>query len=286
MEEAMSEISWVKLSVEMFDDRKIKQIRKLPSGNEICLLWIELITLAGKTNDNGCIYLAEDIPYNEEMLATETGHDLQIVKLALATFKKLHMLDILDNDRIALVNWSKHQNIEGMERVRMLTRERTRRTRERQKLLGVDTTGSVTRSATVADGNAAELELEKDVKRIVEPSPRRLASPENVQKVIDYLNVKTGRKFNAKTKATVRLVYARINEGHHFADFQRVVDAKVKQWAGDPKMADYLRPETLFGTKFDSYLATTEPLKVKVDKPQRQFDLEEYERSGKLVKKA
>jgi hypothetical protein len=84
----------------------------------------------------------------------------------------------------------------------------------------------------------------------------------------------------------VRIVYARINDGHHFSDFQRVIDAKVKQWWSDPKMAEYIRPETLFGTKFDSYLAATEPLKVQPDKPLAQFDLEEYERSGKLVKKA
>lgn len=284
----MSEIHWVKLSTQMFDDRKIKQIRKLPSGNEICLLWIELITLAGRTNDNGCIYLAEDIPYNEEMLATETGHDIQIVKLALATFKKLHMIDILDNDRIALVNWSKHQNVEGMERVRMLTRERTRKTREKQKLLGVDPPCSATGSATVAPCNAADSDSDSEVekKNIVEPAPRRLASPDNVAKVIDYLNVKTGRKFNAKTKATMRIIYARINEGHHFADFQRVIDAKVKQWWTDPKMAEYIRPETLFGTKFDSYLAATEPLKVQPDKPLAQFDLEEYEKTGKLRRKA
>ena len=49
-------------------------------------------------------------------------------------------------------------------------------------------------------------------------------------------------------------IRARLREGFKYPDFERVIDAKYREWNGSPKMAKYLRPETLFGTKFDSYL--------------------------------
>lgn len=96
-------------------------------------------------------------------------------------------------------------------------------------------------------------EKEEDKDSLKERQP---TEAEKVAKVVSYLNEKTGRSYNAGTKATTRLVLARIRDGHHFIDFQRVIDNRVQVWGGDPKMAEYLRPETLFGTKFDSYLAT------------------------------
>jgi predicted phage replisome organizer len=240
----MSEIHWVKLSTEMFDDRKIKQIRKLPSGNEICLIWIELITIAGKTNDNGCIYLTEDIPYNEEMLATEMGHDLQIVKLALGTFQRLHMIEILDNARIALLNWSKHQNIEGMERVRMLTRERTRRTREKQKLLGCDPVGSVTCSATVAVCNAidsdsdSEVEVEKKEKK-AERAPLVLLTDSE----LDKLEKEYGPK---NTQAAIKKLSAfKLSKGKRYkSDYGAILS-----WAMRSVLEKGAVPEPTTGSK-------------------------------------
>jgi len=80
---------------------------------------------------------------------------------------------------------------------------------------------------------------------------------ENVEilpSVIEYLNQKTGKKFSPTSSAAVRHISARIAEGRTLEDFKRVVDIKVAKWGGDPKMDDYLRPETLFGTKMESYL--------------------------------
>lgn len=104
-------------------------------------------------------------------------------------------------------------------------------------------------------GQTKETQLKKQEARVS-------GKPDPVTIVIDYLNKRTGRKYNPNTKATHRLITARVRDGHHYPDFQRVIDSKVKAWSADPKMADYLRPETLFGTKFDSYLAACEPLKA------------------------
>ena len=72
--------------------------------------------------------------------------------------------------------------------------------------------------------------------------------------VVDYLNQRTGRCFRPTTKVTAKHISARIAEGYRIEDFKRVIDLKSAQWESDPNMSRYLRPETLFGPKFESYL--------------------------------
>lgn len=74
------------------------------------------------------------------------------------------------------------------------------------------------------------------------------------RQIVTYLNHKTGKNFKHTTKQTRSLINARIAEGFTVDDFHRVIDNKVAEWARDPKMAAYLRPETLFGAKFEGYL--------------------------------
>lgn len=72
--------------------------------------------------------------------------------------------------------------------------------------------------------------------------------------IVDYLNQKTGKKFKATTDKTKRLIKARFNEGFEVTDFKQVVDNQTQAWLNSPKWSKYLRPETLFGPKFESYL--------------------------------
>jgi len=74
------------------------------------------------------------------------------------------------------------------------------------------------------------------------------------QAIIDYLNEKAGTSYRHTSKKTQQLIRARWNEGFRLDDFKIVIDKKVAEWFNDPKMNKYLRPETLFGTKFESYL--------------------------------
>ena len=71
--------------------------------------------------------------------------------------------------------------------------------------------------------------------------------------IIDYFNRKTGKALRY-TEGNMKHIRARLREGFKASDFEKVIDAKYREWHGSPKMAKYLRPETLFGTKFDSYL--------------------------------
>lgn len=73
------------------------------------------------------------------------------------------------------------------------------------------------------------------------------------REIIDYLNKKTGSNYRYNTKATQDKINARLNEGFKLDDFIAVIDKKCQEWNGTD-MQVYLRPETLFGTKFESYL--------------------------------
>ncbi len=72
--------------------------------------------------------------------------------------------------------------------------------------------------------------------------------------VIAYLNEKAGTSYRATSKKTIEHIKARMKEGFTLSDFERVVDLKCREWLRDEKMAKYVRPDTLFGTKMDWYL--------------------------------
>lgn len=74
------------------------------------------------------------------------------------------------------------------------------------------------------------------------------------REIIDYLNEKTGKRYSATSRVNQGHISARLKEGFTVEDFKHVIDVKCFQWKDDPKMAKFLRPETLFGTKFDRYL--------------------------------
>lgn len=76
----------------------------------------------------------------------------------------------------------------------------------------------------------------------------------NVKDIIEYLNSQTSKSFRHNTKKTQSLINARLNEGYSVDDFRTVIDNKTSQWLNDPSNNKYLRPETLFGNKFESYL--------------------------------
>ena len=75
-----------------------------------------------------------------------------------------------------------------------------------------------------------------------------------LNEIVDYLNQKANTNYKYTTKKTQTLINARFNEGFTKEDFIKVIDNKTKEWLNNKEMCQYLRPETLFGTKFESYL--------------------------------
>ncbi len=72
--------------------------------------------------------------------------------------------------------------------------------------------------------------------------------------IVEFLNSVTNSNFSSKSKKTKSCIRARIEEGFSIEDFKLVIESKNREWGNDSKMSEYLRPQTLFGTNFESYL--------------------------------
>lgn len=171
----MADVKWIKIAVDMFDNRKIKQIGSMPEGDSLLLMWVQLLCLAGNVNDGGFIYLTKEIPYTDEMLATQFNKPISTVRLALKTFEQFGMIEIINN-MIFLSSWEKYQSIDRLTEIREQTRARVAKHREKQKLLAagqLDGESNVTCNVTVTQGNALEEDIDKDKnKSISKKSPR------------------------------------------------------------------------------------------------------------------
>ena len=131
----MADVKWIKVSTDMFDgSRKIKQIEMMPEGDTILVIWLKLLLLAGNVNDGGAIYLTPEIPYTEEMLATELRRPLNTVKMALTVFERFGMIEIVD-DILHLSAWEKYQSVDKLAEIREQNKLRKQRQRENKKLL-------------------------------------------------------------------------------------------------------------------------------------------------------
>lgn len=113
----MAEVEWIKITTDMFDNKKIKYLRKLPEGNNIVLIWVMLLTMAGRCNSGGMIFLTENIPYTPKMLADELDFEENTIRLALEALSRMGMV-ITDNDCFTIAGWEEHQNIEGLNKIR------------------------------------------------------------------------------------------------------------------------------------------------------------------------
>ena len=237
----MADVKWIKITTDMFDNRKIKHLRRLPDGNNIVLIWVMLLTMAGRCNANGMVFLTENIPYTPKMLADELDFEENTVILALKALENLNMI-VTDSGFFSIAGWQEYQNIDGMDKIREQNRIRQANFKQRQKLLK----GNVTDNVIITEGNATEKDIEEDKDKDKEK--------EIYISVVSYLNEKAGTAFKHTTAKTKTAIKARLAEGFKVDDFKTVIDKKCAEWIGDPKMEKYLRPETLFGTKFEGYL--------------------------------
>lgn len=116
---------------------------------------------------------------------------------------------------------------------------------------GKSTTGADGEFTTPTDGKSTTQEINALNKTLNKTLNKDIIP---YSEIINYLNEKADKSYRTSTKKTQTLIKARWNEGFRLDDFKKVIDTKVSQWKHDPKMNTYLRPETLFGTKFEGYL--------------------------------
>lgn len=153
----MSDVRWIKITTDIFDDEKIQLIESMPEGDTLIVIWFKLLVLAGKQNYSGVLALGDKIFYTEEMLTTVFRRKATTVKLALKTFEQFSMIAFVDG-AVTIPNWEKHQNIDGLEKIRQQTRERVTRFRQKQKAVvngkeQLKLECNVTEALPVTDGN-------------------------------------------------------------------------------------------------------------------------------------
>jgi uncharacterized phage protein (TIGR02220 family)/predicted phage replisome organizer len=234
----MADVKWIKITTDMFDNRKIKHLRRLPDGNNIVLIWVMLLTMAGRCNSGGMIFLTENIPYTPKMLADELDFEENTVQLALKALEQLNMI-VTDHGFFAIAGWEEYQNIEGMDKIREQNRLRQAKFKEKKRALP----GNVTGNVTVTQGNATDIDIEEELEK----------EKEIYETVVSYLNKKAGTNYRATTAKTRTAIHARLAEKFTVENFKTVIDKKCDEWIGT-EYEKYLRPETLFGTKFEGYL--------------------------------
>ena len=105
----MRQKKYVKISVDMFENRKLKLIENMPNRDMIEIIWMKLLVEATKLNNGGLIYLEEDIPYTMEMLSVVLGRSSEDIAIALKVLRDLKMIEMDENSVIKVLSWSNHQ---------------------------------------------------------------------------------------------------------------------------------------------------------------------------------
>ncbi len=130
----MSDVKWIKIVTDIFDDEKILLIEQLPDADSVIVIWFKLLCLAGKQNNGGVFIMNNRVPYTLQMLSTIFRRKESIVTLALKTFEEFGMIEIVDCV-ITIPNWEKIQSISGLDSIREKARLRQAKYRENQLLL-------------------------------------------------------------------------------------------------------------------------------------------------------
>lgn len=268
----MSDVKWIKITTDMFDNRKIRHLRKLPEGNSIVLIWVMLLAIAGKCNDHGKIYLTENIPYTPKMLADELDFEENTVQLALQALEQLDMI-VLDDGYFSITGWEEHQNIEGMDRIREQNRIRKQRQREKERLIAESRVMS-------RDSHVAEEDKDKEEEKDIDKESKEKATCQQVVDLyrsicVSYPSVKTLSEARKKAIRARLKVYSLEDfrkmfekaEGSAFlkgannrnwsanfdwlmkdANFAKVIDGN---YDNKPRQAESAKPIT--GNKFNNF---------------------------------
>ena len=145
----MAEVKWIAVAVNMFDDEKMTLIEAMPDADTIIVIWLKILTLAGKLNSGGVLMMSNGLPYTDEMLSTLFRRPLNTVRLALTTFEQFGMIEYVD-DVVAITKWEKWQKVDSLEKIREQNRLRVAKHRAKQKALVDDVT---LRNVTVTQYN-------------------------------------------------------------------------------------------------------------------------------------
>ena len=259
---------YMRLKENFFDSDEMIILENMDNQEGIVYSNILLKLYLRSLKNEGRLMFNDRIPFNSQMLATIVRHPVGVVEKALKAFIDLGLVEIMNNGAIYMLDIQNFIGETSTEADRKkVYRAKISSEKETLKLVGQ-------MSGQTSDIRTPEIELEKERKKekekekdIVEENfifPDYLSekavdqikkgNPKNykLRFPIAYLNQVTEKNFQFVEKNT-KLINSRLLEGYELEDFKTVVDIKFDEWKGT-EMAKYIRPETLFGTKFDGYL--------------------------------
>lgn len=225
-----SDVKWIKICSDIFDDEKIMLIENLPSADSIIVIWFKLLCLAGKNNNSGVFILNDKIAYTDEMLATVFKRDINTVRLALKTFENYGMIEIVSGV-YTIPNWGKYQNLDKIEQKSQYMRNYMQEYRKKQKdkiecktnskLYGKVNSKTNVSSAEVYNKELDNKELDNKEKEIEEENDLIVSKDTirqtDVQRIIDEWNtleefgITPVKRMTSKREQAVK---ARIRQNH------------------------------------------------------------------------
>lgn len=288
----MSEIKWIKISTNIFDDEKILLIESMPDKYAIITCWFKLLCMAGKQNNSGVFTLNDKLAYTDEMLSTIFRMPLSSVRLALETFEKFGMIETI-NGVITIPNWDKHQSLDAYEKKKEYDRQYQAQKRLKQKELVENRT--TTRKSVVALDIDIDKEEDKD-------KEKELSKDNNIlSQILQYWNEKskqyraeyfkmpshktmTPKLEKALTKAlelygfnSITLAiehYARVgNDKNYYFKYTWNLEDFVKQSNALPEFLDD-------GKKWINYCNSNNGKKTKTNEILDLIDVEEMKKDG------
>ena len=242
---------WIKLKTDFFNQETIDFLLSQENGCQYIVLYQMLCLNTANNNGEMATRIGEMIvPYDINKIVRDTKYfTFDTVAVALELFKKLGLIYQEEGQILKIANFDEMVGSETS------SAKRVREFRERQKALQCNT--NVTqeyrdKSIDIRD-KSIEIDIEQEIEGEIIPSEKSEAHLP-FKEIVDYLNKSAGTNYRASSKKTRELIKARINEGYTLEDFKVVIEKKTRDWINDNKMKGYLRPETLFGTKFEGYL--------------------------------
>ena len=160
----MADVKWIKITTDIFDDEKILMIESMPSADSIIVIWLKLLTFAGKQNNDGVFLMSNRIAYTDEMLACIFRRDINLVRMALKTFEQFGMIEIVEKV-ITIPNWNKHQSLDAYEKKKERDRLYQQERRAKQRLLAAGSSDESSDSKTTPSSDVVVSEEDRDKDR-------------------------------------------------------------------------------------------------------------------------
>ncbi|WP_262123414.1 conserved phage C-terminal domain-containing protein [Anaerococcus sp. Marseille-Q5996] len=248
---------WLKLKDDFFQSRKMKKLRKVAGGDTYTIIYLKLQLLS--INNDGVIEFEgtdEDIFHQ---LALEIDEEIDDIKMTVAFCTANDLIEIKEQD--LFLNDVPHLIGSETQAARRMRRKRARDNKAIESSTNGNNVLNERNNVTEERNNVrscyTEIDIDKDIENrdiYSRAEHDRVADKIPYKEIVSYLNNKTGKNYKPTSKKTQSLIKSRYNEGFKLSDFKRVIDNKVVDWANNDQMNKYLRPETLFSSKFEGYL--------------------------------